>query len=97
MKKKSLSKEEEARYYNIILPSWLSAFSTGDNAWKTPDDEDRSLLLNFCERVFGEEFARKLDFADGSELWKKVGTVIIATILLILFRQRILCHNIVVA
>jgi hypothetical protein len=82
-KEKSLSKEEEARYSNIVLPSWLAAFTTGDNAWKTPDDEDRSSLLDFCERVFGEEFASKLDFTDGSELWKKVGTVIIATILLI--------------
>jgi hypothetical protein len=84
-KKISLSKEDEARYLNIILPSWLALFSTGNNAWKTPDNKDRSSLLNFCERVFGEEFARKLDFTEGSELWKKVGavTVIFAMILLI--------------
>lgn len=41
------------------------------------DDKDRSSLLDFCERVFGEEFARsKLDLTDGSELWKKVCTVV---------------------
>jgi hypothetical protein len=98
-KKDSLSKEDEARYSNIVLPSWIAAFSTGDNAWKTPDDNDRSSLLNFCERVFGEEFARKFDFTDGSDLWKKVRTVTIATMLLIPwpFRRRMPCHNIAVA
>ena len=78
-KKKSpaLSKEDEARYSNIVLPSWLAVFSAGDDAWKTPDDKDRSSLLDFCERVFSEEFARsKLDLTDGSELWKKVCTVV---------------------
>ena len=82
-KKVSLSKEDEAKLSNIILPFWLAAFSAGDNAWKTPDDKERSSLINFCERVFGGEYACKLDFADGSELWKKVNAVIIATLLLI--------------
>jgi hypothetical protein len=82
-KKISLSKEEEAKYLNIVLPSWLALFSTGDNAWKTPDDKERSSLLDFCERVFGEKVAHKLDFTDSGDLWKKVSTVIIATILLI--------------
>ena len=68
LEKKSLSKEDEVRYSNIVLPYWLAAFSTGDNAWKTPDDKDRSSLFDFCERVFSKEFARKLDFTDGSEL-----------------------------
>jgi hypothetical protein len=82
-KKVLFSKEDEARYTNIVLPSWIAAFSTGNNVWKTPDDNDRSSLLNFCERVFGEEFARKFDFTDGSDVWKKVSTVTIATMLLI--------------
>ena len=73
--KSSLSKEDEARYSSIVLPSWLAAFSTGGNTWKTPDDKDCNSLLNFCEHVFGGEFAHKLDFKDGSELWKKVSTV----------------------
>ena len=76
-KEKSFSKEEEARYSNIVLPYWLAAFATGSNAWKTLDDKDRRSLLFFCGHVFGEEFADKLDFTDGSELWKKVGMAII--------------------
>lgn len=51
--------------------------------WKTPDGKERNSLINLCERVFGEEFTGKQDFTDGSELWKKVNTVIIATMLLI--------------
>jgi hypothetical protein len=83
-KEKSLSREDEAKYSNIVLPSWLAAFSTGDNVWKTPDDKDRSSLLDFCERVFGEGFTRNLDFTDGSELWKKVSIIIIAIAMFLL-------------
>lgn len=83
-KKVSLSKEDEAKFSNIVLPFWLAAFFAGDNAWKTPDDKERRSLINFCECVFGEEYASKLDSTDGSELWKKVVNVVItATSLLI--------------
>jgi hypothetical protein len=83
LKKKSLSKDDEATYSNIVLPVWLAAFATGADSWKTPDGKERNLLIKLCERVFGEEFAGKEDFTDGSELWKKVNTIIIATMLLI--------------
>lgn len=64
------------------MPYWLDIFSTGDNAWKTPDEHDRKTLVDLCERIFGEELTQRLDLSVRGELWKKVSTITIVTMLL---------------
>jgi hypothetical protein len=67
---KPIPKEAEARFYGIVLPYWHQKFSTTDDAWKSPNEDDRTSLQDVCELVFGDEL--ELDLSDDSEAWKKV-------------------------
>ena len=65
-----IPKDAEPGFSGIVVPTWLQKFASGDNPWRSPNEEDRITLRTLCEAVLGDDF--KIDISEQSGAWKKV-------------------------
>lgn len=69
-----IPKDTEPRFSSIIVPTWLYKFASGDNSWRSLDDEDHANSRTLCNIILGDDF--NIDISEHSAAWKKVRLVL---------------------